>query len=354
MYNEGMIGKKKESYRIDLPLKFQIDNYADAHGLDRQEVIARAVKLAHPLLARGAGTITPYAHLRRKKVDSVESVVITPKLTAETLGEIEAIKRSTGRSGGQVLTLALHHFFKEAERTAAGTLTQGALSTFLAPTYHLAEVSFQAPWIESVPLGRKVEHNRDLIPDRMQGRTVYVGADFFLTMMTCLEMKHGPRSRTMRGSEEVVRAAARATLTLVTTAAELARFAVLGGALEEARDVGHFSELIKDSQGGRLPARGGVAVAQRMRSLKKLGVRVIPTELEDYVSACEFLRVDSQASFSQLLGLATLWQIEPADSVILRFMKSPGEPLLLVWQEFSDGRLERMSSRDVEKPKLKQ
>jgi hypothetical protein len=348
MYYGGLNGKKKESFRIDILLKFQIDNYAREQRLDRQEVIAQAVKFAHPLLSGTGGSIATYAHLRRKKVDVVETVVITPKLSEETLNQIEDIKRAKGRSSGKILNWALHNFFMDKEKKATGRLDELAFRAFCAPTSYLGNVTIDAPWIERAPVVPHIEHEKDLLPDRMKARTVYVGADFFLTMMTVLELRHGPRSRKYQGSKQIVNWAAAGKMSLVTSAAELVRFVGMGGAFMEARDQNHFSELIASfKSSGDFPHKVSRAITERVRCLSKIGVRVVATGLKDFVGACEFMRTSSEFSFTTLLGLATLAVVTPGDRVMLRFLSGPTHPAMLVWQEFSeDGRLMRMSSRD--------
>jgi hypothetical protein len=349
MYHFGLKDKKRESYRIDALLKFQVDNFAKENRLERQEVIARAVRFAHPQLSGSGGKLAPYAHLRRKKVDVVETTVITPKLGEETLNQIEDIKRSKGRSTGRILSWCLHLFFNDYEKKASGVFDRGALSTFNAPNFYLADRRIDCPWIEKAPLVPFIEHEEDLVPDRMMGRTVYVGADFFLTMMTVMEKRNGPRSRRHAGSLQVVLAAADGRFSLVTSAAEFYRMIGMGGALVEARDTGHFRELISSFESkGDFPRSGAPSMAGRMRCLRKMGIRVVPTDLEDYIGACEFMRTSSVSSLTTQLGLSTLAQLTPGDAVMIRFLAGEHHPAMLVWQEFSEnGRLMRMSSRDI-------
>jgi hypothetical protein len=349
MYHYGLKGKKRESYRIDALLKYQIDNYARAHKLDRQEVIARAVSFAHPTLSVSNGKYAEYAHLRRRKEEVVETTVITPKLTEETLNQIEDIKRVKGKSAGKVLSLALNVFFTNKEKQAVGALDHGALSTFCAPNFYLAGERFKAPWIERAPQVPYIEYDRNLLPERLAGRTVYVGADFFLTMMTALELKNGPRSRDTAGSRDVLGLTAKGKMNLVTSAAEFHRFAGLGGALVEARDETHFWKLVHSfKSGGVFAHSGSQAITARMRCVQKMGIRIVSTGLEEYISACEFMRTSYGSSFNTLLGLATLAHVAPGEVVMLRFLSGSDHPAMLVWQEFSeDGELMRMTSRDI-------
>jgi hypothetical protein len=343
--------KSREKFRIEQALKDQIDQYAKAQGFESQAVVARAINYAHPKLCSDSGDVIAYEHLRRAKVLTFKTTVITPNLSEHTLNQIEEVRVFRGMKPVAVVIESLRLFFKDLERQAVGTLDKSALTHFSAPSYHLADVKFAAPWIEAAPTTLPVQKEKRAQIDLMADRVIYVGADFFLTLMTRLECKYRPGYQGLSNTEYILKMVSKSKFNLVTSTGEFHRLFGLGAAILEARDEVHLKELVQNFNGGRsMASSGAFRMVERMALLPRLGVRIVPAGVENYAGAGRFMQAGAgeNTSLTTLLGLTTMRQLIPGESIgMLRFLSDNKKPFMPVWQDFApDGRLEYMSSLD--------
>jgi hypothetical protein len=334
--------------RLDQEIDKVLTTYCQRAKRTKCEVIAEAVAFYEAWLKTDrpkSPKHTHYLFLSKAKKSRRLTVVRGTTLSAATLWTLGEVRGM--RSIGRAINDALRVFFWEEEKNRVAAHDPTGISRFREPLPVDLNTGRIGNWFKKLPTNQVLLQDATPVPAALKGAPVLIDSSYLLGVMI------GERDSFQMGwygapaEGGLLDRALAGDIVLTTTTAQIAEFSEKAAGFFTAKNDQELRTYFASSLGQDLPRAASVHLAERLKTIRSLGIAIMPVEAEDYAKACAINGGGWPVTLSKLAGIASMMRITGSTEVFcLSLFHTADIPSMHVWEHFTDGYCVEASSSD--------